>query len=153
MMTISSWLVPLIAAIAFGVAGWLLLRVLNSPSLPATIEGVRVEVTAARLAEDHVLEHVWTVTVVLTNTTRRPRTVPVLAQRAEVRTKQARYVAELTTEVSWEREDGARLELNPAGTAIGSVWVVLPAGEAPVLLRMQQLEPKQRHLVARLSTS
>ena len=44
-MSSSSWLVPLIAAIALGVAAWLLLRVLNSPSLPATTQGVRVEVT------------------------------------------------------------------------------------------------------------
>ena len=82
-----------------------------------------------------------------------PRTVPVLAQRAEVRTKQARYTAELTTEVSWWSEGGARLELNPAGTTIGSVWVVLPAGEVPVRLQLQEVEPKQRRFRARLRTS
>ena len=77
----------------------------------------------------------------------------VLAQRAEVRTKHARYTAEVTTDVSWEGEHQTRLELNPAGTAIGSVWVVLPAGEAPVRLRLQELHPKQRHFLARLTAS
>lgn len=84
-MSSSSWLfLTFLAAIALGVAAWLLLRVLNSPSLPATIQGVRVEVTAARLAEDRVFEHVWTVPVVLTNTTHRPRTVPVCRNRPEL---------------------------------------------------------------------
>ncbi len=149
----NSWPALLIAAIALVLAAWLLLRAQNSPSLPADVAGIRLEVTAPLVVEDRVLEQLWEVPVVLTNTTRRPRTVPVLAQRAEVRTKQARYTAELTTEVSWGREGGGRLELNPAGTTIGSVWVVLPAGEVPVRLQLQELEPKQRRFRARLRAS
>ena len=149
----NSWLALLIAAIALVLAAWILLRAQNAPSLPADVAGIRLEVTAPLVVEDRVLEQLWEVPVVLTNTTRRPRTVPVLAQRAEVRTKQARYTAELTTEVSWWSEGGARLELNPAGTTIGSVWVVLPAGEVPVRLQLQEVEPKQRRFRARLRTS
>ena len=149
----NSWPALLIAAIALVLAAWILLRAQNAPSLPADVAGIRLEVTAPLVAEDRVLEQLWEVPVVLTNTTRRPRTVPVLAQRAEVRTKHARYTAEVTTDVSWEGEHQTRLELNPAGTAIGSVWVVLPAGEAPVRLRLQELHPKQRHFLARLTTS
>ncbi|WP_204948042.1 hypothetical protein [Microbacterium laevaniformans] len=153
MMPGESWPLLLVAAIILGAAAWLLLRAQQSPSLPTNIGGIRIEVIAPVLSEDRVLEQVWEVPVVLTNKTRRPRAVPVLAQRAEVRTKRARYIAELTTEVSWEREeDGARLELNPAGTTIGSVWVVLPAGEPPLRLRLQELQPKQRRLLARLTS-
>lgn len=152
-MPSNSWPVLLIAAFALALVMRLLLRAQNSPSLPTNVDGVRLEVTAPLVVEDRVLEQVWEVPIILTNTTRRPRTVPVLAQRAEVRTKHARYTAEVTTDVSWEGEHQTRLELNPAGTAIGSVWVVLPAGEAPVRLWLQELHPKQRHFLARLTTS
>ncbi len=69
----NSWPALLIAAIALVLAAWLLLRAQNSPSLPADVAGIRLEVTAPLVVEDRVLEQLWEVPVVLTNTTRRPR--------------------------------------------------------------------------------
>lgn len=140
----------LFVAAMLAVGAWLLVRAVSARTLPTVLDGVRVEVTSAVAVEDRVLEILWEVPLILTNVSRRPRTVPSFAGRAEVRSGRVRYMAEIVTEQAWALDDGRALELNPAGTAIGGVWVTLPAGETPGVLAVRLLAPREKTLTARL---
>jgi len=119
-------------------------------SLPAKIEGLRVEVTAPVLLEDRILEALWQVPIIVSNGSRRPLEVPVLKGVAHVQTGRASYVATVTTVETWELADGRRLILNPTATLVAAATLTLPAGEVPQRLTLTQLRPRPRTLRARI---
>ena len=133
------------------VGAWLIVYAIRYLELPANIEGVRLEVTAASIFEDMVLEVTWEIPLIASNGSRRPRSVPILEQLALVRTERATYTGQVTTIDAWEHLDGGRMILNPGATATGSVWVTLPAGETPRKLTLRELRPRQRAIRARFA--
>jgi hypothetical protein len=79
----------------------------------ATIEGMRVEATAAVVAEDRVLEVLWEVPVIVSNTSRRPCQVPLISDQAHVWAGRAKYLCGVSSETDWQADDGRVLVLNP----------------------------------------
>lgn len=140
----------LVVSSAGMVAGvWLFVVGMRRRELPTTIDGVRVEITAATMHQDMVLEATWRIPVIVSNPSRRPRPVLILERLALVRAGRAHYTATVSTVDDWETLDGGRLILNPGSTVLADVWVTLPAGETPRQLTLRQLRPHQRPIHAR----
>jgi hypothetical protein len=98
--------------------------------LPATINGVRIECQGAVLDEDLVIEQNWRATLLMTNVTRKPVSVPVLGSRAVVTSGRKQYAGA----VYLERE--AR-ELNPGDGLVAWVLVRLDGGGVPRRLEVE----------------
>ena len=92
--------------------------------LPATINGIRIECQGAVLDEDLVVERNWRATLLMTNVTRKPVSVPVLGSRAVVTSGRKQYAGA----VYLERE--AR-EINPGDGLVAWVLVRLDSGGVP----------------------
>src|SRR4051794_7141246 len=60
-----------------------------------TIDHVRVELHDACIVDDRVMDAVWRVAVSMTNISRRPRVLPVLAARATVTANHRTYLADV----------------------------------------------------------
>lgn len=133
-----------IALVALMPIFWFSYRSMNSRRLPASLQGVRIEVMPPVRMEDRVVDADWEIPLVATNVTRRPRALPLLGASAQIKTERALYNALVETELDW-----AGLELNPEDTAIGSVRLTLPGGQAPRRIALRQLQPRQYVLKAR----
>ncbi|MBF4563397.1 hypothetical protein ITJ43_14790 [Microbacterium sp. VKM Ac-2870] len=139
-------LVLLLALVGFGLLWWWAVRVLHRRNLPASIEGLRVEVTAPVIAEDRVLDVLWEVPVIVSNTSRRPRQVPLFGQEAHVWAGRAKYLCAVTSEAVWQWEDGQVLVLNPGAVVTASVWAQVPAGDVPHRVELHQVLPHTRRI-------
>ena len=137
------WVVVLAVACA---AFWWGLRSLRQRHLPTSIEGLRVEVTAPVVAEDRVLDVLWEVPVIVSNTSRRPRQVPLFSQEAHVWAGRAKYLCAVTSEAVWQGEDGRVLILNPGAMVTASVWAQVPAGDVPHRIELHQVLPHVRRI-------
>ena len=135
------WAIVFVGLVAFFIWG---VRRMNVRRGPVTLGGIRVEVTAPHIVEDRVMEAMWAVPVIYTNTSRRPARVPVLAARATVQAGRRRYAGELKLDRRVIFDDGS-LELNPQDTLTGSVLVRLPRDEEPRMVELAQY-PAQRKL-------
>ena len=98
--------------------------------LPATINGVRIECQGAILDEDLVLERNWRATLLMTNETRKPVSVPVLGSRAVVTAGRKQYAGT----VYLEREAS---ELNPGDGLVAWVLLRLDGGGVPRRLEVE----------------
>jgi len=101
------------------------------------IDHVRVEMHPACVVEDRVIEHVWRAAISMTNTSRRPRALPVLAERATVRVGRRAYLAHVHL-------DTVDVELNPGGVALAWVEFELPSGALPARIETHQLPVTDR---------
>ncbi len=88
------------------------------------IDHVRVELHPACVIEDRVVEVVWRAAISMTNTSRRPRPLPVLAERATVRAGRCIYIANVYL-------DADANDLNPRDVALAWVEFVLPDSVSP----------------------
>lgn len=92
--------------------------------LPATIDGIRIECQGAVLDEDLVIERNWRATLLMTNVTRKPVSVPMLGSRAVVTSGRKQFAGA----VYLERQAG---ELNPGDGLVAWVLVRLDSGGVP----------------------
>ncbi|MEV8025911.1 hypothetical protein [Microbacterium sp. NPDC080220] len=145
----SGWIIGLVALVVLLFVFVWGVRGLSRRSLPASLEGVKLEVMAPVLVDDRVVDADWEIPFVASNPTRRPRCVPILSAAAQVKTERARYRAVVEVDDNWEWE-GRRLELNPEATAVGRVRLTLPGGQTPRKLALSQIRPKQYVLHGRL---
>lgn len=88
------------------------------------IDHVKLEMHPPCFIEDRAVEQVWRAAISMTNTSRRPRLLPVLAERATVRTGRSVYLANVYL-------DADLRELNPRAVALAWVEFVLPGGGSP----------------------
>ena len=98
------------------------------------------------VADDRVLEVLWEVPVIVSNTSRRPRQVPLISDQAHVWAGRAKYLCGVSSETDWQADDGRVLVLNPGATVTASVWAQLPAGEVPRRLELHQMRPRVREI-------
>src|SRR5687767_1094930 len=63
-----------------------------------TIGHVRVELHAAHIVDDRVIDAVWRAAISMTNRTRRPRALPVFGERATVSARHRLYLADVYLE-------------------------------------------------------
>lgn len=84
------------------------------------IDHVKLEMHPACVVEDRVIEQVWRAAILMTNTSRRPRPHPLLAERATVRAGRYVYLAGIYLDVDVQ-------ELNPRDVALAWVEFVLPS--------------------------
>lgn len=83
------------------------------------IDHLKLEMHPPCVLEDHVVEQVWRAPISMTNTSRRPRPHPLLADRARVQAGRYVYFADVYLDVD------AR-ELNPRDVALAWVEFALP---------------------------
>lgn len=121
-------------------------------SLPRTIGGIQVEIQDPHVADDHVLEAVWSAPVLLSNRGRRARRAPLLSRDVIVTAGRRHYAGELVTE-GYLYRDGQALHINPGDVAVAAVDVRLPAGELPRWITLQQIEPYRRRLHHRVRST
>lgn len=88
------------------------------------IDHVRVEMHPACVVEDRAIEQVWRAAISMTNTSRRPRSLPVLAERATARAGRCVFLANVYL-------DADVRELNPRAVALAWIEFVLPGGVSP----------------------
>lgn len=83
------------------------------------IDHVKLEMHPPCVIEDRVVEQVWRAAISMTNASRRPRSLPLLAERATVRAGRCVYLADvyLDTDVG---------ELNPRAVTLAWVEFLLP---------------------------
>lgn len=117
------WILCFVVVGAVVGALWRRLR----PRRVFTIIHVRVEMHEAVVVEDRVIEAVWRAAISMKNVSRRPRMLPVFAERATVRAGWREYLATVYL------EDDAG-EVNPAEVALAWVECVLPVGACPGVL-------------------
>lgn len=96
--------------------------------------GIRIELHGVHIVEDRVLDGLWRATLSMTNRSRRPRTLPVLASRATVAAARRVYLAE----VFMERDV---TELSPGEVAVAWVECALPNGVSPGPVELAALRP------------
>lgn len=101
------------------------------------IDHVKLEMHPACIVEDRVVEQVWRAAISMTNTSRRPRLLPVLAERATVRTGRSVYLANVYL-------DADVRELNPLSVALAWVEFALPGGMLPGVIVASRLRPDER---------
>ena len=109
-----------------------------------TIDHVRVELHDARIVDDRVIESVWHAAISMTNTSRRPRVLPVFAERATVKAGRREYLASvyLDADVS---------EISPGDVALAWVEFVLPADVVPRRCNIVQLRDPHSNRSYRLA--
>ena len=88
------------------------------------IDHVKLEMYPPCVIEDRVVEQVWRAAISMTNTSRRPRLLPVLAERATVRAGRSVFLANVYL-------DADVRELNPLSVARAWVEFALPGGMVP----------------------
>lgn len=96
------------------------------------INHVRVEMHPPCIVEDRVIEQVWRAAISMTNMSRRPRALPVLAERATVRAGWRAYLVSVYL-------DADVLEVNPGAVAVVWVECVLPRDSVPAAIRSHVL--------------
>lgn len=93
------------------------------------IDHVRVEMHPACVVEDRVVEVVWRAAISMKNISRRPRMLPMLAERATVRCGRRLYLATVYLEADAS-------EINPGDVALAWVEFVSPAASPPRMLEI-----------------
>lgn len=116
-------LIVLIALVMTSIAIWRARRQ-RVRRLPIAIGGVRIELQGVHLDDDLVVECNWRLTFLMTNSTKRPASVPPLSSRAIVRSGRKEYAGALYL------ERDAR-ELNPDQVIVAWVLCQLPGGSTP----------------------
>lgn len=110
------------------------------------INRVRVEMHPACVVEDRVIEQVWHAAISMTNTSRRPRTLPMFAERATVRAGRREYLATVYL-------DADVIEVSPADVAVAGVECVLPSGSVPIAFRTDVMHGRGERRGARVAFS
>lgn len=87
------------------------------------IDHVKLEMHPPCVMEDRVVEQVWRAAISMTNTSRRPRLLPMFCERATVRAGRCVYLANLYLDVDVH-------ELNPRDVTLAWVAFALP-GDVP----------------------
>ena len=127
-MDVWIWVVLVgVAAVAVAVVWWK-----RRARSVYVIDHVRVEMHPACVVDDRVIEQVWRAAISMTNTSRRPRTLPVLAERATVRAGWRAYLASVYL-------DADVLEVNPGAVAVAWAECVLPRDSVPAGIRLNAL--------------
>lgn len=124
----AGWL--LIAAGTAGPIVWIWLA--RQCRTRVTLHRVQIEVHAATPAEDLVIETMWRVSVSMTNRSRRPRRLPLLASRATGVAGRKTYLAAVFRECAAD-------ELSPDQVVLAWAEFMLPAGVAPRLIAIAVL--------------
>lgn len=88
------------------------------------IDHVKLEMHPPCVVEDRVVEQVWRAAISMMNTSRRPRLLPVLAERATVRAGGRTFLANVYLDADVH-------DLNPQSVALAWVEFVLP-GDLPM---------------------
>ncbi len=101
------------------------------------IDHVRVEMHPACVVEDRAIEQVWRAAISMTNTSRRPRSLPVLAERATVRASGRVFLANVYLEADID-------DVNPGDVTLAWVEFVLPGEAAPDGIVMSRLLTGER---------
>ena len=101
------------------------------------IDHVKLEMHPPCVVEDRVVEQVWRAPISMTNTSRRPRVLPVLAERATVRAGNPVFLANVYLETDVD-------EVNPDDVALAWVEFVLPGGMAPGVIVVSRLRSGER---------
>jgi len=83
------------------------------------IDHVKIEIHPPCVVEDRVVEQVWRAAISMTNASRRPRPLPLFAERATVRAGRYVYLADVYLDADIQ-------ELNPRDVALAWVEFVLP---------------------------
>ena len=101
------------------------------------IDHFRIELHDAHVIDDRIIEAVWRAAISMTNRTRQPRRLPILAERATVIAGSRTYIAYVYLETT-------SAELNPDDTALAWVEFVLPAGASPRSCSIVHLRHQRR---------
>lgn len=101
------------------------------------IDHVKLELHPPCVVEDRVVEAVWRAAISMTNMSRRPRVLPVLAERATVRAGSSVFLANVYLETHVD-------EVNPDDVALAWVEFVLPGGVAPGVIVVSRLRGDER---------
>lgn len=101
------------------------------------IDHVKLEMHPPCVIEDHVVEQVWRAAISMTNTSRRPRLLPVLGERATVRASRCIFLANVCLDTDVD-------EVNPDDVALAWVEFVLPSGLAPGAIVVSRLRSDER---------
>lgn len=101
------------------------------------IDHVKLEMHPACVVDDRVVEQVWRSAISMTNTSRRPRLLPVLAERATVRAGSRVFLANVYLETHVD-------EVNPGDVALAWVEFVLQGGIAPGVIVVSRLRCDER---------
>ena len=130
-----SLLICAATACAIGGSAWIwrMQRVL----VAFTLHGVRLEVHGARPVEDLVIETMWRSSLSMTNRSRGPRRLPVLASRATVLAGGKTYLASVYVECDTQ-------EVSPSQIALAWAEFVLPAGAEPRVITVWLLGGERR---------
>lgn len=110
------------------------------------IDHVRVEMHPACVIEDRVIEQVWRAAISMTNTSRRPRALPVFGERATVRARRRAYLATVYL-------DADDIEVSPGVVAVAWVECVLPSDSVPTAIRTHVLHSRSARRGARVTFS
>lgn len=117
MMDVQFWIMlGAVAGGAIAIVWWM-----RRPRRAFTIDQIRVELHGAHIVDDRVIEVVWRVALSMTNKSRRPRALPVFAERATVRAEHRVYLASVYL-------DADAREVSPGDVALAWVECVLPGG-------------------------
>jgi len=101
------------------------------------IDHVKLELHATCVVEDRVSEQVWRAAISMTNTSRRPRLLPVFGERATVGASRRIFLANVYLETDVD-------EVNPDDVALAWVEFVLPSGMAPGVIVVSRLRSGER---------
>lgn len=101
------------------------------------IDHVRVKMHAACVIEDRVVEIVWRAAITMTNTSLRPRVLPVFAERATVRAGRRTYLGSVYLESYVS-------EISPGETVVAWLEGTLPAPSIQGV-ELLQLRPRNRN--------
>lgn len=106
-------------------------------SVQLTMSGSRLH--EAHIVEDRVIDAVWRAPISMTNRTRRPRVLPVFAERATVRAGHRVHLAVVCLE-------NDAMEVNPDDVALAWVEVVLPASQSARVVDAAVMQTRPRTL-------
>lgn len=101
------------------------------------IDHMKVEMHPACVVDDRVVEQVWRAAISMTNTSRRPRLLPVFGERATVGASRRIFLANVYLETDVD-------EVNPDDVALAWVEFVLPSGMAPGVIVVSRLRSGER---------
>lgn len=127
------WGVSTTVCVLLQAIAWLVWRA--GHARPSRVQrGIRIELHGVYMVDDRVVDGLWRAALSMTNRSRRPRSLPVLASRATVAAARRVYLAE----VFMERDVA---ELSPGEVVVAWVECVLPNGVSPGLVELAELRP------------
>ena len=132
-----SGLLLVCAATAYAIGGSVWIWRVRRALVAVTLRGVRLEVHGARPVEDLVIETMWRSPLSMTNRSRGPRRLPVIASRATVLAGGKTYLASVYVECDAQ-------EVSPEQLALAWAEFVLPSGVEPQVLAVAVLDGNTR---------